>query len=171
MKLTTFALLTLSFCVLNKVECRGGAPKCSTCPSCMKCNPLIGCVFDNYQSCVTPDGKFKGTCFRGICDTKLKVPSIPPICKVWHCNIKNNCTLGNEVSGIDCTPTGSLVNYACFSGKCKPFVDGLDKLGNNVGCQFFIQGTLCDTNGVLTDGEICVNGLCVYPPAGPQCIC
>jgi hypothetical protein len=169
-KFNALALLSLGLLCVSSVYAKGGVVgigggggKCSLCPPCMVCNPLVGCQYSNFVSCVTPTNK-KGTCLNGVCDTTIPTPPPSPSpCKTYV--LTNTVpTLVNKINGIDCTPFGSLMKYMCYHGVCTPFVDGLDKLGNNVGCKLIKDGTFCDTNGVLTDGETCMKDVCTMPP-------
>ena len=77
---------------INIVFAKGGAPKCATCPSCMICDPLIGCTYDNFSPCVTSGvNNIKGYCLNGNCNTTIgafsNLPK-PPICKTYKFTIK-----------------------------------------------------------------------------------
>jgi hypothetical protein len=160
-------LYMLNFSTL--VNAKGGAAKCTVCPQCTICDPLLGCQYQNFGSCKNNLGK-TGICYYGTCNTTLKVPSTPlPKCKTYDIT-KNPVQIVNNINGLDCTTFGSIFKSACISGVCTPFVDGFDLLGNNAGCMLSANGVMCDTNGVFTDGEVCKNGLCTMP-ANPQNKC
>lgn len=148
---------------------KGGNAKCTVCPQCTVCNPLMGCQYENFGACKNNYGK-PGVCYYGVCNTTLKVPRAPlPKCKSYDIT-KIPVQIVNDINGLDCSTFGSIFKSVCISGKCTPFVDGFDLLGKNVGCALSADGTMCDTNGIFTDGEVCKGGLCTMP-VNPQKKC
>lgn len=147
-----------------------GGVKCSSCPPCMICDQFIGCTYDNFSPCL--NNNLKGFCVNGACNTTIGslVLSKPPMCKTYTFSrvIVNNVskittTLVNDINGLSCTKPGALFESACIKGVCTPYTIGVDRLGNPSGCVGLPNGFLCDTNGVLTDGEKCINQKCVMP--------
>jgi hypothetical protein len=160
-------LYTLTFASMSNAK--GGGSECTVCPQCTVCNPLMGCQYENFGACKNKYGK-PGVCYYGVCNTALKVPKTPlPKCKTYDIT-KKPVQITNSINGLDCTTPGSIFHSVCISGKCTPIVEGFDLLGQNVGCMLAADGTLCDTNGIFTDGEMCINKLCTMP-INPQKKC
>lgn len=164
----SFFMLFLS----SFVFARGGN-KCLTCPSCMVCDPLVGCVYDNFTPCLT--NKVKGLCFNGVCNTTISnvVKSKPPVCKTYAFKTtlingthKLSSALVDEINGLSCTKLGALLESVCIKGACTPYVLAIDKFGGATGCKGLPNGFMCDTNSVFTDGEQCSNGTCTMPENG-----
>jgi hypothetical protein len=159
---------------INIVFAKGGAPKCATCPSCMICDPLIGCTYDNFSPCVTSGvNNIKGYCLNGNCNTTIgafsNLPK-PPICKTYkftrtvvNGTSKLSVNLINNFNGLSCTKPGAILESVCIKGSCTPYVIAIDLLGNPTGCNGLPDGFLCDTNMIFTDGEKCINQKCVMP--------
>ena len=149
-----------TFAISIHAQLRGGGPKCITCPQCMVCDPKAGCQYSNFGSCLTTNKK-KGVCYYGNCTTTIKLPKTPlSICKTYEIP---SMQIVNEMNGLGCSLPGALINSFCVNGQCLPFVDAFNVLGQNIGCNFFPDNTMCDSNGVFTDGERCVSGLCTMP--------
>jgi hypothetical protein len=141
------------------VGMKGGTAKCTVCPQCTVCNPFMGCQYVNFGGCKNKVGK-AGVCYYGNCNTTLKVPKTPlPVCKTYDIT-QNPVKIVNGINGLDCSTLGSIFGSVCISGRCTPFVDGFDQMGFNTGCLIASNGTICDTNGIFTDGEVCMGGLC-----------
>ncbi len=169
--------LNLLFFVLFSffVDARGGS-KCLTCPSCMVCDPLIGCVYDNFTHCL--DNKINGYCINGYCNTTIGRMSLkkPPVCKSYKIvnmtlasgGTKLSARLINDINGLSCTQVGAIMESACINGVCTPYTLGIDKVGQPTGCQGLPDGFMCDTNGVFTDGEKCLSQKCVMPSNAPS---
>jgi hypothetical protein len=95
------------------------------------------------------------------------------VCQTYKCNSTNACVPQNKTDGTDCTsPTaiGTKLPSVCISGKCKQLVLGLTDLApfRNIGCVGLDNAVACDTNDVLGDGEVCMDGLCKFPD-GTNC--
>lgn len=134
-----------------------------SCPSCMKCDPFKGtCV---APKTVTPNKP-------GICTDTLTL-SPPPlkslgICETYSCNSSRICTFSNKRDGTSClTPNqlGIKIPPVCVKGTCSNIILGLSDLPpyRNIGCLGITNGSPCDTNDVLGDGETCQNGICMFP--------
>ena len=165
-----YLLIVFIFSYVSLSNAKGGGAKCSVCPQCMVCNPLLGCQYSNFGICKNTLGK-NGYCYYGNCNTNIIVPKVAlPLCKTYEIGFNNTLKLVNDINGLDCSTFGSIFKSSCISGICTPFVDGFDLLGNNVGCKLSSNGIMCDTNGVFTDGEVCMNGLCTMP-LNPQKKC
>lgn len=164
------------FFLSGYVFARGGN-KCILCPSCMVCDPLVGCVYDNFSKCTV--NKVKGYCTNGSCNTTIGVLSItkPAVCKTYKfTNVTVNGvdtlkrTTVDDINGLSCTTPGALLESVCIKGTCTPYTLAIDKLGKPTGCNGMPDGFMCDTNAVLTDGEVCMNQKCVMPE-NPQLLC
>jgi hypothetical protein len=119
---------------------------------------------NEMQVCKTSTG-IGGVCYFGLCNTQIQLPTTPPpICKMYRCTPGAPCSLVNQADGTDCTTPGAAFHSVCMTGVCKLVVDGLNKAGQNTGCWLVKDNTLCDTNGIFTDGEICINNVCTRPP-------
>lgn len=167
----------LFFILLSEVLSKGGAPKCISCPSCMICDPLIGCTYDNFSPCTNIDKK--GYCVNGFCNTTIvnSVPFKPPVCKTFkftrtvvNGTSKITTSLANNINGLSCTQLGAILESVCIKGVCTPYTLGIDRLGQPTGCRGLPNGFMCDTNFVFTDGEKCMNETCVMP-SDPLSLC
>lgn len=150
-----------------------GTVTCPTsCPACMRCDPWKGtCILPrDFVNC-TRNG-VPGVCYAGTCTSTLTLsPQLTTslgICQTYKCNSTNVCVPQNKPDGTDCTSTtapGTKLPSVCISGKCKQVVLGLTDIApfKNVGCVGLANGVACDTNDVLSDGEVCMDGLCKYP--------
>ena len=165
------------FTFMSMFYSKGGVGKCTSCPPCMVCDQLIGCVYDNFTPCVT--GTKKGVCLYGTCNTAIAslVKSKPPVCKTYSFNTilvqgvsKTTATLINDINGLSCTQVGNIFESVCIKGICTPYTIAIDKLGRPSGCNGLPDGFMCDTNAVFTDGETCINQKCVMP-TNPQSLC
>lgn len=163
--------------LIGSVYAKGGTPKCTTCPSCMVCDPLIGCTYDNFSQCT--NNNWKGFCVNGFCNTTIgNIPLVkPPACKTYRFTrvmvngtAKIATAMVNDINGLSCTKLGAILESVCIKGVCTPYTLGIDRLGQPTGCQGLPDGFLCDTNMVFTDGERCVNQKCVMPD-NPQSLC
>ena len=139
------------------------------CPSCTKCDAKRGtCTLPrDYVSCFTKTKPaLPGYCYAGICNSQLSLSPLVSLksCQRYSC-IGNTCTLKSEVDGADCSVIGAALHSICVSGVCKPVVIGLSDAFpfQNIGCIGLPNGTPCDTNDVLHDGETCVNNICKFP--------
>ena len=170
--------IMLAMMYLLKVVIAKGGVKCSTCPPCMLCDQLVGCVYDNFSPCLALGNK-KGYCLNGICDVKLgqiaKLPK-PPICNTYKFNTtlvngkpKISYTTVSGINGISCTKVGAILESVCMNGKCTPYVNAITIFGDATGCMGLPDGFLCDTNFVFTDGEKCINERCVMPDVPNSC--
>ena len=157
--------------LIVSVTSKGGAGKCAVCPSCMVCDPLIGCMYDNFSPC-TGTSNLKGYCINGSCNTTIgnTVLSKPAVCKTYKLTrvvtngvVKFTTTLVNDINGLSCTTVGAALESVCVKGTCTPYTLGIDKFGNPTGCSGLPDGFMCDTNQVFTDGEKCINQKCVMP--------
>lgn len=160
--------LTLPF--LITILAKGGAPKCTSCPNCMTCDPLIGCIYDNFLPCT--NNNLKGFCLNGLCNITIGNIQLtkPPVCKTYSFSrisingtIKIATTVVNNINGLSCTKPGAILESVCIKGTCTPYTLGIDLFGNPTGCQGLPNGFMCDTNSVFTDGEYCFNQKCVMP--------
>ena len=144
----------------------------SNCPPCMKCNPLKGlCIAPrDFVSC----NGGTGMCYAGTCVANLVLT--PPItkalsvCQTYKCDKTGACNFANKPDGTDCTTAKDLAAIkftpsVCIKGTCQKVVLGLTDIPpfRNIGCLGLANGTACDTNDVLGDGETCVNGVCKFP--------
>jgi len=164
-------------CLLEVVIAKGGI-KCSTCPPCMICDQLVGCVYDNFSQCLTTNNK-KGYCLNGGCNTTIaKVGKLikPPICNTYKFTStvvngteKMTYTTVPDINGVSCTKLGALLESVCINGKCTPYAKAISIFGDPTGCNGLPDGFLCDTNFVFTDGEKCINGVCVMPENPNSC--
>jgi hypothetical protein len=176
MKITYIPFLT----IIPSVFCKGGlVATCPiSCPSCMKCDPFKGtCTAPrDFVSCtiktVTPNKP--GICYSGVCtDTLTLSPPLNPtkpigICETYNCNNTKICTFSNKRDGTSClTPSqlGIKIPPVCIKGSCSNIILGLSDLPpyRNIGCLGIANGSPCDTNDVLGDGETCQNGICIFP--------
>lgn len=166
--------------LINLVFSKGGAGKCTTCPSCMICDPLIGCIYDNFTPCTSGTNNIKGYCLNGNCNTTIgafsNLPK-PPICKTYkftrtviNGTTKLSASLINNFNGLSCTKPGAILESICIKGACTPYVIAIDLLGNPTGCNGLPDGFLCDTNTIFTDGEKCINQKCIMP-IEPEILC
>lgn len=164
--------------IIPSVLSRGGlVVTCPiSCPSCMKCDPFKGtCVAPrDFVSCtiktVTPNKP--GICYAGVCTDTLTLlpPPLKPlgICETYNCNSSRVCTFSNKRDGTSClTPNqlGIKIPPVCVKGSCSNIILGLTDLPpyRNIGCVGIANGTPCDTNDVLGDGETCKNNVCTFP--------
>lgn len=141
----------------------------------MICDSLIGCVYDNFSNCINTNKK--GLCLNGVCNTTIvsAVLSKPPLCKTYKFSLDVQkrvvSTLVNDINGISCTKPGALLESVCYNGICTPYVNGVDKVGQLTGCRGLPDGFMCDTNFVFTDGEKCINQMCIMPEnAASMCV-
>ena len=139
------------------------------CPSCMKCDTKRGtCTLPrDYVSCFTKKSpSLPGYCYAGTCNAQMSL--LPAVtlksCQVYSC-INNVCSLKNQVDGTDCSVVGAELHSICLSGVCKPVIVGLGDTFplQNTGCVGIPNGTPCDTNDILHDGETCQNNVCKFP--------
>jgi hypothetical protein len=172
------SIIVLAVLCMSKIVGAKGGVKCSTCPMCMICDQLVGCVYDNFLPCLTVTNK-KGYCVNGNCNTVLaKINNLPkpPICKTYKFTTtvvngtqKLSYTIVNDINGISCTKIGALLESVCMNGKCTPYAKAISIFGDPTGCNGLPNGFLCDTNFVFTDGEKCMNGKCVMPDIPLSC--
>ena len=165
-----FIILNFICLYISTVFTKGGVTlTCSKCPSCTRCDPFKGlCILPkDFVNC-TVNG-LSGICYGGMCTTNLKLnpPLLKPLgkCQTYKCK-DNNCTVMNYPDGFDCTTPGQPFPPAvCVSGKCSKVVIAVTDFfpKRNIGCIGLPNGTFCDTNDVLGDGETCVNGVCTFP--------
>lgn len=140
------------------------------CPSCMKCDTKRGtCTLPrDYVSCFTKTSpSLPGYCYAGTCNSQMSLsPVVTSLksCQVYSC-INNVCSLKNQVDGTDCSVVGAALHSICLSGVCKPVILGLGETFplQNTGCLGIPNGTPCDTNDILHDGETCQNNVCKFP--------
>ena len=162
-------MLFIIIVFFNVVFSKGGAPKCTSCPSCMICNPLIGCTYDNFLPCTTGVNNIKGYCVNGSCNTTIGAfinLQKPPICKTYKFTrnvTKISANLANDLNGLSCTKFGAILESVCIKGTCTPYTIAIDLTGNPTGCNGLPDGFMCDTNMLFTDGEKCINQKCVMP--------
>lgn len=130
----------------------------------------VGCwlVRDNIRCDTNEIFTDKEFCVNNVCTRLGSTPRFPAVSMP-----SRTCTL-DEV-GLPCTMTSTVAplpfHYYCvenedgLAGTCKPFIDALTLSAPhyNVGCQYMKDGTDCDTNDDILDGEKCLNDVCVYP--------
>jgi len=140
------------------------------CPSCTRCDPKKGtCTLPrDFVSCTTKTNpSLPGYCFAGVCNSKLSlspvVTSLRP-CQTYSC-INNVCSLKNKVDGADCSVAGAALHSICVTGVCRQVIMGVTDTFplQNTGCVGIPNGTPCDTNDILNDGETCFNNVCRFP--------
>jgi hypothetical protein len=168
-----FKIFIMMLVFVEVVFAKGGAGKCVTCPTCMICDPLIGCIYDNFTPCIVGVNNTKGYCVNGGCNTTIgafvNLPK-PPICKTYkftrtiiNGTSKMSVSLASDLNGLSCTKVGAILESVCIKGTCTPYVIAIDLTGNPTGCNGLPNGFLCDTNMLFTDGEKCINQKCVMP--------
>ena len=178
--ITMFKILLTIGILLEVVVAKGGVGKCVTCPSCMICDALIGCTYDNFSPCTVGVNNTNGYCVNGGCNTTIgafvNLPK-PPICKTYkftrtvvNGTARMSASVANDINGLSCTKPGAILESICMKGGCTPYTLAIDKTGNPTGCNGLPDGFLCDTNMVFTDGEKCVNQKCVMPTE-PNSLC
>jgi hypothetical protein len=135
------------------------------CPSCTKCDPKKGTctVARDFVTCTK--NSFPGVCFAGLCNTQLSLPVIRAAnkCQTYSCPVFGTCSLITAPDGTDCTPsTATTYESVCLSGVCQRVWLGVgeDMPFQNIGCVGVPDGSVCDTNHLLIDGEKCVGGVC-----------
>ena len=135
------------------------------CPSCTKCDSKRGTCTEPRDFVLCSKGGVSGVCFAGMCNTGLSVTTVPvPRCKTYRCPVSGECTLVSAPDGTDCTPNNVAYESVCLNGLCNRVWLGLGEefpLKNN-GCVGKPDGSVCDTNHVLTDGESCQGGVCKF---------
>ena len=144
----------------------------SKCPSCSRCDPWKGtCTLPrDFVNCTMKTGG-PGLCYAGTCVNNLALsPGFTQlkVCQTYNCNGAGSCSLANKPDGTDCTSQsqiGAILPSVCIKGACSKVILGLSDLFplRNIGCLGLPDGTACDTNDVLSDGESCVKGVCTFP--------
>lgn len=140
------------------------------CPSCTKCDPKRGtCSLPrDFVNCLTKTApSLPGYCYAGTCNSQLSLsPVVTNVktCQRYSC-LGNTCTLKNQPDGTDCSVIGAAAHSICLTGVCKPIVVGLADTFplQNTGCIDIPNGTPCDTNDILHDGETCQSNVCKFP--------
>jgi hypothetical protein len=140
------------------------------CPSCTRCDPKKGtCTLPrDFVSCTTKTNPaLPGYCFAGVCNSKISLsPVVTSLksCQTYSC-IDNVCTLKNKVNGADCSVVGAALHSICLNGLCRQVILGVTDTFpmQNIGCVGVPNGTPCDTNDILNDGEACLNNVCKFP--------
>jgi hypothetical protein len=172
--------LSVVFAVLTFTTIVAGQACPLRCPSCTRCDEKKGTctVPRDFVTCTR--NSVAGVCFAGICNTQLSLPVIRASnkCQTYTCPPQGECQLITAVDGSDCTPNNVLYESACFNGVCKRIWLGVTEEFPmmNIGCVGKPDGSVCDTNHLLTDGETCQGGVCKFPngnyygylPATPQ---
>ena len=158
--------------ILHSATSKGIVSCPSKCPSCTKCDPWKGqCLLPrDFVNCTTTTGK-SGLCYAGTCLTNLNlVPNFKTLnfCQTYNCNATGTCQFANKTDGTDCTQPSQIglkMPYICTKGQCKQIILGLSDLPpwRNIGCIGMPDNTPCDTNDVVGDGEVCLQGLCKFP--------
>lgn len=155
-------VLSLIGSVLSQVVCP------AKCPSCTKCDPKKGTCSLPRDFVTCTKNALPGVCFAGTCNAQLTLPLVKASnkCQTYTCPVSGECTLITAPDGFDCTPTGVEYTSSCISGVCQRLYDAFVLEGfplKNTGCNGKPDGSLCDTNHVVTDGEKCIGGICKYP--------
>ena len=141
------------------------------CPSCLKCDTKRGtCTLPrDFVRCSTKSiPTLPGYCYAGLCNSQLTLSPVvaPPAlkaCQRYSC-VGNTCTLSNQPDGIDCSVEGAAAHSVCVTGVCKNVVFALSEEFplRNIGCIGIENGTPCDTNDILNDGETCQSNICKF---------
>ncbi len=136
------------------------------CPSCTKCDAKKGtCTLPrDFVQCTSKT--VPGYCYAGMCNTQLTLlPSYRVLnkCQTYRCT-GNTCQLYARHNGFDCTPEGQATHSVCMNGVCTPIPIAVTDTFpiRNTGCAGLLDGTHCDTNDLLTDGEKCSGGVCKF---------
>lgn len=135
------------------------------CPACTKCDNKKGTctIARDFVTC-TKTG-VAGVCFAGTCNTQLSLPGVANRCQTYRCPVSGVCNLITAPDGSDCTPLNVEYESVCMSGVCQRVWLGVGEAipHQNTGCVGKLNGAICDTNHVFTDGETCQNGVCRFP--------
>ncbi|MFH1533170.1 MAG: hypothetical protein ABIK09_20785 [Pseudomonadota bacterium] len=142
------------------------------------CDPLSGCAFvpnasvcDDGNACTVGDHCAGGGCvFTGgvACDDGN-------LCTDDSCNPLSGCTHTLNAAPCDdedlCTTGDHCHLGGCIAGGALPCNDQNPCTGDGcnaaTGCQFIPVEGACDDGNACTEGDLCINGLCVGEPAGP----
>jgi hypothetical protein len=136
------------------------------CPSCTMCDPKKGTCSLPRDFVLCSKGGVSGVCFAGSCNTGLTVSTVPvPKCMTYRCPVSGACNLITAPDGTDCTPLNVGYESVCLGGVCNRVWLGVTDVFpmKNNGCVGKPDGSVCDTNHVLTDGETCQGGVCKFP--------
>jgi hypothetical protein len=156
--LNIILIITVAFAKRQKV-CPPCVSPCQVCDT----KKFVCVAANEFSSCNL--GNTIGVCYFGQCNTQIQAPTTPaPVCKIYRCTPGAPCNLVNQADGTDCTPQGALVHSICMAGTCSPILEGLNEVGQNIGCWLAKDNTPCDTNEIFTDNEICLNNVCRLPP-------
>jgi len=164
----------------NGLEC--GDPNADVHSYCLRgqCTPFIealnkqlknvGCwlVKDNTRCDTNEVFTDTEVCVNNVCVRPGRTPVFPGVSMPSKSCTENEfylpCTMTTTVSPLPfdyyCVP-----NQDGPGGTCQPFLHGLTETAPhyNTGCEFMKDGTNCDTNEDLEDGETCLDNVCVFP--------
>lgn len=137
------------------------------CPSCTKCDPKKGTCSLARDFVTCTKGGIAGVCHAGTCNTQLTLPVLRATnrCQTYTCPPSGVCKLITAPDGFDCTPLNVDYESVCMSGTCQRVWLGLgeEMPFKNIGCVGKVDGSVCDTNHLLSDGEKCNGGVCKFP--------